>query len=117
MRTRVPINVSVHRQKRNGGTPRIMRNVKSNSAQLAYNFARDVEAGAKRRVHVITGNLRRSIHRVRLETGKHRVIVGAHYGIYEEYGTRYRPPHPYFRPAVADAKARFRRDGRRVFTR
>lgn len=95
----------------------IIKNVRSNSAMAAYNFARNVESGAKRRVHVITGNLKNSIHRVRVSKGVHRVIVGAHYGIYEEYGTRYRPPHPYFRPAVRAAKRQFEKDMKKVFHR
>lgn len=99
------------------GTASVIKNVRSNSAQNAYNFARNVEAGAKRRVHVITGHLRDSIHREKIDVGKHRVVVGAHYGVYEEYGTRYRPPHPYFRPAVQEAKARFERDMKKVFHR
>lgn len=118
---KTPVTIHIKTVKRRGlgvqGTDSIIKNVRSNSAMAAYNFARSVEAGAKRRVHVITGNLKRSIHRVRLGTGKHRVVVGAYYGIYEEYGTRYRPPHPYFRPAVREAKRRFEKDMGKVFHR
>lgn len=109
------VNVRVRRQFVNGGTKNIIGNVRSNAARLAYNYARNVESGAKRRVHVITGRLKASIHRERVGYGKHRVIVGAYYGVYEEYGTRYRPPHPYFRPAIDAAKAQFRRDAKAVF--
>lgn len=113
----VVIHIKTRRQRVNGGVPAIIKNVRSNSNQAAYNFARNVEAGAKRRVHVITGHLRESIKRFRLGLGRHVVVVGAYYGIYEEYGTRYRPPHPYFRPAVAAATVVFRKDMARVFHR
>lgn len=66
-------------------------------------------------MHVITGYLRSTIQQERLAYGHHRVWVGAEYGVYEEYGTRHRPPHPYFRPAVSDAKRQFISDMRRVF--
>jgi HK97 gp10 family phage protein len=91
--------------------------VDANAARLAYNYAQRVEGGAKRRVHVITGRLKASIQRIRMARGHHRVVVGAYYGIYEEFGTRYRPPHPFFRPAVAAAKAQYDREKIRVFNR
>lgn len=99
----------------NSGIPSIQKTIRSNANAMAYNYAQRVESSAKRRVHVITGQLRESIARERISVGKHRVTVNAHYGIYEEYGTRYRPPHPFFRPAVRDAKAAFDRDLKRLF--
>lgn len=94
---------------------RLKKNLPLRADRLADAYAKDVVDGAKRRVHVITGHLRNSIHRQRLGYARHRVIVGAHYGIYEEYGTRYRPPHPFFRPAVVAAHANFRRNARNLF--
>ena len=113
------VKVTIHTRRAIGrqGVPSIMKRVTSNSNKAAYDFARNTEAGAKRRVHVITGHLRDSIHRVRLSEGRHLVRVDAYYGVYEEYGTRYRPPHPYFRPAVAAAKAKFEADMKKVFSR
>lgn len=90
----VVIHVRTRRDYIRGGSENIVKRVESNSAQNAYNFARNVEAGYKRRVHVITGRLRASAHREKYGVGKHRVVIGAYYGVYEEYGTRYRPPHP-----------------------
>lgn len=107
--------VRVRRIPVGGGVPRIIAAVNKNSATLAYHYAQRVEGGAKRRVHVITGNLKRSIQRYRMARGKHRVIVGMYYGVYEEYGTRYRPPHPYFRPAVRDARVAYNIEKRKVF--
>jgi HK97 gp10 family phage protein len=113
----IKVTIKTRRVMGQQGVPSIIKRVRSHSNAAAYNFARNAEAGAKRRVHVITGHLKGSIHRVRLAPGRHAVIVGADYGVYEEYGTRYRPPHPYFRPAVAAAKAQFERDMKQVFHR
>ena len=113
----VKVTIKTRRTMGQSGVPSIIKRVQSNSSKAAYNFAQNVEGGAKRRVHVITGHLKGSIHRVRLGEGRHAVIVGAHYGVYEEYGTRYRPPHPYFRPAVQAAKVKFERDMKQVFHR
>lgn len=117
MASGVVIRIKTRRTMGQSGVPSISKRVVSNSNKAAYDFARNAEAGAKRRVHVITGHLRDSIGRVRLGPGSHLVRVGAYYGVYEEYGTRYRPPHPYFRPAVAAAKVQFEKDMKRVFHR
>lgn len=114
-RPRVHIRTRSKRQYVNGGVENIVHAVESNAARLAYNYAQRVEGGAKRRVHVITGNLKRSIHRVRVAKGHHRVIVGAYYGVYENYGTRYRPPHPFWEPSIRAARAQYDIDKRRVF--
>lgn len=112
---RVQMRFNTRRQARRGGIRGVQRSVATNTNRAAYNFAQRVEGGAKRRVHVISGRLRRSIVRVTLAPGKHRVIVGEYYGIYEEFGTRHRPPHPFFRPAVAAARVQFMNDMRKVF--
>ena len=111
----IAVHIRTKRQYVNGGSENLAKTVRSNAHREAYNFARAVEAGAKRRVHVITGRLKSSIYRERIAPGKHRVVVGAYYGVYEEYGTRYRPPHPYFRPAVRAAKADIDRKMKKVF--
>lgn len=61
-----------------------------------------IERGWKTRAHVITGAYRASI------TGRHTggalegtVSTGLDYAYWEERGTRYRPGHPAFTPAVA----------------
>lgn len=109
------VKIGVNRKIGAGGLSAVARRVESNANTLAYHYAQRIEGGAKRRAHVITGRMKRSIVRVRLGVGHHRVIVGAHYGIYEEYGTRHRPPHPFFRPAIREAKAAYDIEKRRVF--
>lgn len=107
--------VTIRTKRRFGNTDSIIKAVESNANAAAYNYSRAVVSSARRRVHVITGTLRNSIHRVKVAPGHHKVIVGAHYGAYEEYGTRYRPPHPYLRPAVEDARRGFLMDMKNVF--
>lgn len=111
----VAVRVRVKRDFVNGGTRNMVLTVQNNAESLAYHYAQRVEASAKRRVHVITGNLKRSIHRVRLARYKHEVVVGAYYGVYENYGTRYRPPHPFWDPAIRDAKAAYDIEKKKVF--
>lgn len=61
------------------------------------------ETSAKQHAPVDTGNLRRSItHEVNRDIIGLFVRYGTNveYGIYQELGTRYHPPHPYLRPAL-----------------
>ena len=61
------------------------------------------ETSAKQHAPVDTGNLRRSITH---EVGRDlkglymRYGTNVEYGIYQELGTRFHPPHPYLRPAL-----------------
>lgn len=114
MATAARIHVRTHRQYVNGGVRNMVLTVERNSSSLAYNYAQRVEGGAKRRVHVITGHLKRSIHRIRLARYRHQVVVGAYYGVYENYGTRYRPPHPFWEPSIRDARRQYDIDKRKV---
>lgn len=54
-------------------------------------------------VHKITGHLHDSIHKVGLGAAR-AVVAEAPYAGYEEFGTRYRPAHPYMRPAIEGVK-------------
>lgn len=109
------VRIRVKTNRRFGNIDSIIKTVQSNSAAAAYNYARRTSTDAKGRVHVITGHLRDSIHTEKRAVGRHAVVVGAHYGAYEEYGTRHRPPHPFLRPAVEAQKAQFLADLRNVF--
>lgn len=64
--------------------------------------AQYVAKQAREYAHVITGYMRD--HTVAKQQGKSAVVISsAPYAGYEEYGTRYRPAHPFIRPAMADA--------------
>jgi HK97 gp10 family phage protein len=65
------------------------------AAQYVAKQARDY-------AHVITGYMRD--HTVARQTGKTAVVVSeAPYAAFEEFGTRFRPAHPFIRVAIADA--------------
>lgn len=109
--------VKIKTRKQYGQIPSVIKTVRSNSAAAAYNFARRATTEARSNAHVITGHMKASINHERIAYGRHRIVVGAHYGAYEEYGTRHRPPHPFLRPAVQTHRAQFIRDMKAVFHR
>lgn len=67
----------------------------------------DVQREAQNRAPVKTGTLRASIGAAPTPGGNPNfdwtVTVGAEYGIYVEYGTRYMHAQPYFNPAIQKA--------------
>lgn len=64
-----------------------------------------VAADARERVHVITGFLRDSIgYTVRQSDMTVSIHADAPYAVIEEFGSRYRPAHPYLRPALLAAR-------------
>lgn len=70
---------------------------------LPLPMAQYVAKQARDYAHVITGYMRD--HTVAKKTGDETAVVEstAPYAAYEEFGTRYRPAHPFIRPAMADA--------------
>lgn len=62
-------------------------------------------AAAKGYAHVITGEMRAGVNAVPLPGGGARVQGGTDHDIFEEFGTRYRPPHPWLRPSMPAAAA------------
>ena len=92
-----------------GATIRVVSNripqmpaiIKAAVAAEVQKSAFQIEADAKARVHVITATLQRSIHTV-MSNGGLTGTVGpsVDYGIYEEFGSRGRGPHPFMRPAA-----------------
>jgi HK97 gp10 family phage protein len=57
---------------------------------------------AREYAHVITGYMRDHTVAKQMGKGWAQVVSTAPYAAYEEFGTRYRPAHPFIRPAVAD---------------
>jgi HK97 gp10 family phage protein len=57
---------------------------------------------AREYAHVITGYMRDHTVARKMGQGWSQVVSSAPYAAYEEFGTRYRPAHPFIRPAVAD---------------
>lgn len=116
------VTVRVKTYKRYSLIPSIIKNMRSESAQATYNFARGTAASARRRItvpyppaslpghppHIRSGDLKRSIRTEKVSFGRHRVVVGAPYGAYVEYGTRHMAARPFFRPAVEEQKRLFK---------
>lgn len=65
--------------------------------------------------YVRTGNLKRSIKKRRTGPKKWKVSVGAPYGVYVEYGTRYMIAQPFFRPAIKVANREFKENMKKVY--
>lgn len=69
--------------------------------------ARNIEAGAKARAPMRTGNLRASIQTHRTGLHEAEVRVGAEYGTFVEHGTRHTAAKPFLAPAVEAERPRF----------
>jgi HK97 gp10 family phage protein len=68
----------------------------------ALPMAQWVAKRAREYAHVITGYMRDHTVAKGKGEGKAEVVSTAPYAAYEEFGTRYRPAHPFIRPAMAD---------------
>lgn len=91
-----PIKVTVLMNK----LPSIRRSLRPKVAKEVETAGLNIENGAKQRVRVKTGTLRRSIHTTK--TGEMSLEVGpsVEYGLYQEFGTRRMAAHPYLIPAA-----------------
>ena len=109
--------VTVKTRKQPGEIESILKTLRSRAKAVARETAYAVAQGARERVHVITGELKRSIHVVENPDDSYTVVVGKNYGVFEEYGTRFRPPHPFFRPAVEEQRQKHQERARRMVHR
>jgi HK97 gp10 family phage protein len=74
-----------------------------------YETGEVVVAKARQLAPVDTGALRDSIDYIILHNegqgrSELRIMIGVSYGIYQEFGTRNIPPHPFIRPALLEAR-------------
>jgi HK97 gp10 family phage protein len=67
----------------------------------------DVEAQAKTRAPVDTGALRASIHGEMTGDTEGQVTTGVDYAVFQEYGTRHMPAHPFMTPAAEAVRPSF----------
>lgn len=99
-------------------SPSIIAHMRGASSMALYRFAEAVRVGARARAPVDTGHLKGSITREKTGDNEHTIKVGARYGIYVEWGTRYMRAQPYLRPAVKAAQQTFYAElARTVFTK
>jgi HK97 gp10 family phage protein len=80
--------------------PQLKGELRDHASAAIRKAAFDIEAGAKVRAPYRTGFLRNSIQATMTGVLSAVVAVGAHYGIYLEYGTYKMAPRPYLTPAV-----------------
>lgn len=82
------------------GIGKIAAELEPRAARVVRKAALDLEGHAKGRAPVDTGFLRSSIQAVQVGPLHWQVRVGADYGVYVEYGTRYMAAQPYLNPAA-----------------
>lgn len=79
--------------------PQLAGEIKAQGEALVQKTADDIVTGAQDRAPVRTGALRDSIHREGAGS-ESRVIAGAPYAVYVEYGTSRMGAQPFFWPAL-----------------
>lgn len=92
----------------------IAAGMKPKARTLVAKTVLDVEAQAKVRAPVDTGALRNSIHGTMTGETEGEVAVGVEYGVYQEYGTRYMPAHPFMTPAAEAVRPAFEAGARQI---
>lgn len=85
--------------------PVVTEQVRQTVDAMLQKASLDIEAHAKAAAPVDTGFLKSSIKMEPVETLHYRVTAYAHYAIYQEFGTRFMPAHPFMRPAVELVRA------------
>lgn len=142
-RLRTGVKVNVTAEATSEWEDRLSAHLKSESGRLAYNTARKVAAGARQRVpqppgkawwylkppnpktgktvpaheqYIRTGELRKSIERIKVKPGEHHVVVGHPAGRYVEYGTRMMPAQPFMAPAIRSARTELRKTKKGLLT-
>lgn len=80
--------------------PKIIAGMEAKADAIVTKAAMDLEAHAKTRAPVDTGTLKNSIQATRVGTAHWRVVVGADYGVYVEWGTSRMAAQPFLQPAI-----------------
>ena len=93
---------------------RLARQAEAHTATLTKETAEKVLKDAQERVHVISGATRDSGEVVKTGIGYDVMFSAA--AIYEEYGTRHRPAHPFLTPASEAARSGYVEGLRRGLT-
>jgi hypothetical protein len=77
----------------------------NNADILVGKAAHDCEAAAKASAPIDTGFLRNSIQALKISSGVWQVNVGAAYGVFLEFGTRFMAARPFLYPAFLKASS------------
>ena len=113
MRARAKFITEIERDER--AWLKLANRVDVNTGHAVRTWAANVKRLSKAKAPVRTGRLRDSIESQRIGPKHWKVNVGAYYGVYVEYGTRYMSAQPYFRPAIKVANKIFRDQVLEVF--
>lgn len=88
----------------NGRCVAQLRSLQNVGDIMALPAAQFVAKRAREYAHVITGQMRDHTVAKKIGDTKAEVVSTMPYAGYEEFGTRYRPAHPFIRPAVIDGQ-------------
>jgi HK97 gp10 family phage protein len=94
--------------------PAIKVGMETRAEAFTAKAALDIQGVAMTMAPVDTGFLKNSIQSHKIGPAHWRVTVGAEYGIYLEFGTRFMGAQPYFFPAVAQVSPSFIAAMRRI---
>ena len=94
--------------------PSIIAGMEDKAEAVVAKTALDLEGHAKVRAPVVTGTLMNSIQATRVGDAHWRVVVGADYGMYVEWGTVNMAAQPFFQPAIQAVTPAFLRAIRTV---
>lgn len=87
--------------------PAIIVGMEAKANAIVAKAALDIQAQAQTRAPVDTGKLKNSIQAYQVASGHWRVVVGAEYGIYVEWGTSRMAAQPYLQPAITTVSPTF----------
>lgn len=88
---------------KSGGAIAQLKSLQNVGHILPLPMAQYVAKQARGYAHIITGYMRDHTVAQKIDEENAQVISSAPYAKYEEFGTKFRPPHPFIRPAMADA--------------
>lgn len=87
--------------------PTLQRQTQRGAGLIVAKTARHVEAGAKNKAPVDTGNLKSSIQSQQIDALTWEIRVGAEYGIYVHDGTFRMASRPFLRQSLDEAEPAF----------
>lgn len=92
--------------------PKISSDIAANAALIVAKAAHDIAAGTQSNIAghglIDTGAMFNSVKAEPLGKLVWRVVVGAEYGVYHEFGTRFLPARPFLGPAADLVRPQFR---------
>jgi HK97 gp10 family phage protein len=97
------------------GVSGVNRALNLTTRETRRELADEIVSNAQEAAPVRTGFLKSSIRSRPTATGGTEVHVGASYGVYVEYGTRFHHAQPFFFPAVRAAGLGMAEKTRRIF--